>query len=56
MKAAVRDRYGPPEVVRVEDVPTPVPAAGQLVVRVRAAGANRASSMAFIHAGSSRAC
>jgi len=42
MKAAVRDRYGPPEVVRVEDVPTPVPAGDQVLVRVRAAGANRA--------------
>lgn len=42
MKAAVRDRYGPPEVVRVEEVPTPVPTGDQILVRVRAAGANRA--------------
>jgi NADPH:quinone reductase-like Zn-dependent oxidoreductase len=42
MKAAVRDRYGPPEVVRVEEVPTPVPTGDQVLVRVRAAGANRA--------------
>jgi NADPH:quinone reductase-like Zn-dependent oxidoreductase len=42
MKAAVRDRYGPPEVVHIEEVPTPVPTGDQVLVRVRAAGANRA--------------
>ena len=42
MKAAVRDRYGPPEVVRVEEVPTPVPVGDQVLVRVGAASVNRA--------------
>ena len=42
MKAAVRDRYGPPEVVYIEEIPTPVPTGDQVLVRVRAAGANRA--------------
>lgn len=42
MRAAVRDRYGPPEVVRVEDVPTPTPTGDQVLVRVRAASVNRA--------------
>ncbi|MDQ2964924.1 MAG: NAD(P)-dependent alcohol dehydrogenase [Chloroflexota bacterium] len=42
MKAAVRDRYGPPEVVRVEEVERPVPSADQLLVRVHAASVNRA--------------
>jgi NADPH:quinone reductase-like Zn-dependent oxidoreductase len=42
MKAAVRDRYGPPEVVRVEEVERPVPSADQVLVRVRAASVNRA--------------
>ena len=41
MKAAVRDRYGPPEVVRVAEVDTPVPKDGQLLVRVRATTVNR---------------
>ena len=42
MKAAVRDRYGPPEVVRLEDVEKPVPAEGEVLVRVHAASVNRA--------------
>jgi NADPH:quinone reductase-like Zn-dependent oxidoreductase len=42
MKAAVRDRYGSPDVVRVEDVDKPVPGAGELLVRVEAASVNRA--------------
>jgi NADPH:quinone reductase-like Zn-dependent oxidoreductase len=42
MKAAVRDRYGPPEVVRVEDVDRPVPSDDGVLVRVRAASVNRA--------------
>jgi NADPH:quinone reductase-like Zn-dependent oxidoreductase len=42
MKAAIQDRYGPPDVVRVEDVDRPVPTADQVLVRVRAASVNRA--------------
>lgn len=34
MRAAVVDRYGPPEVVRLADVPAPVPRAGEVLVRV----------------------
>jgi NADPH:quinone reductase-like Zn-dependent oxidoreductase len=41
MRAAVRDRYGPPEVVRVDEVPRPVPGAGELLVKVRATTVNR---------------
>ena len=41
MKAAVRYRYGPPEVVELRDVERPVPADGQVLVRVRAASVNR---------------
>ncbi|TDC49186.1 NAD(P)-dependent alcohol dehydrogenase [Jiangella ureilytica] len=37
MKAAVSNRYGPPDVVRVADVPRPEPKADEVLVRVRAA-------------------
>ena len=36
MKAAVFRRYGPPDVVRIEEVPRPEPKANELLVRVRA--------------------
>ena len=32
MKAVVHDKYGPPEVLRVEDVPTPTPGPKQVLV------------------------
>jgi NADPH:quinone reductase-like Zn-dependent oxidoreductase len=40
MKAALCERYGPPEVVRIGDVPTPVPGAGEILVRSAAATVN----------------
>jgi NADPH:quinone reductase-like Zn-dependent oxidoreductase len=40
MKAAVYERYGPPEVVRIEDVPMPVLKAGELLVESHAATVN----------------
>lgn len=40
MKAVVYDRYGPPDVLRVDDVPTPAPAAGQVLVKVAATSVN----------------
>ena len=40
MKAVVYDRYGPPDVLRVEDVPMPSPAAGQVRVKVAATSIN----------------
>ena len=42
MKAIVATRPGPPEVLKIQDVPTPVPGAGQVLIRVRAFGLNRA--------------
>lgn len=42
MQAAVQERYGPPEVVRVIEVDRPVPADHEVLVRVRAASVNRA--------------
>jgi NADPH:quinone reductase-like Zn-dependent oxidoreductase len=41
MRAAVLDRYGPPEVLRIEDVERPVPARGEVLIRVHAATVNR---------------
>lgn len=38
MRAAVFDRFGPPDVLRVADLPDPEPGPGEVRVRVRAAG------------------
>ena len=40
MKAVVYDRYGSPDVLRLEDVPLPSPAAGQVRVKVVATSIN----------------
>lgn len=40
MKAITLDQFGGPEVLHVTDVPTPEPAAGQIRVKVHAAGVN----------------
>jgi NADPH:quinone reductase-like Zn-dependent oxidoreductase len=37
VKAVVQDRYGPPEVLRIEEVERPVPKDDELLIRVRAA-------------------
>ena len=42
MKAAIQERYGPPEVVEVRDVARPEPTGNQVLLRVRAASVNRA--------------
>ena len=36
MKAAIFRRYGPPEVLKVEEVPKPIPQEGQILVRNKA--------------------
>ena len=41
MKAAVHTRYGPPDVVRVVDVPTPAPKENEVLVKVQATTVNR---------------
>jgi NADPH:quinone reductase-like Zn-dependent oxidoreductase len=41
MRAVVYDRYGPPDVLRVEDVARPVPAEDEILVRVHATTVNR---------------
>jgi NADPH:quinone reductase-like Zn-dependent oxidoreductase len=40
MKAAVVTRYGPPEVVKLREVPTPVPGDDEILVRARATTVN----------------
>ena len=41
MKAVVHDRYGPPDVLRLEDVERPVPGEDQLLIRIHATTVNR---------------
>lgn len=41
MKAAIRTQYGPPEVISIEDVETPVPGDQEILIRVHAATVNR---------------
>ena len=41
MKAVVHDRYGPPEVLRIEDVPRPVPNEDEVLVKVHATSVTR---------------
>ena len=40
MRAVVYDRYGPPEGLRLEEVPAPTPAADQVLVRVASTALN----------------
>jgi len=40
MKAIVRETYGPPEALHLEDVPVPTVRDGEVLVKVRAASAN----------------
>lgn len=40
MKAAVYTKYGPPEVLRIEDIPQPQPAANEVLIKVFAASVN----------------
>lgn len=40
MRAIRFHQYGPPDVLRIDEVPDPAPAAGQVVIRVRAIGVN----------------
>lgn len=42
MKAIVYERYGPPDVLQLRDVPQPVPTRDEVLIRVRAAEATKA--------------
>ncbi len=42
MNAVVYDRYGPPDVLRIEEVERPIPREDEVLIRVRAAAVTRA--------------
>lgn len=42
MKAICFDHYGPPEVLSLREVSTPVPQAGEVLIKVRASSVNAA--------------
>jgi NADPH:quinone reductase-like Zn-dependent oxidoreductase len=44
MKAVVCDRYGPPEVLRLEDVERPVPRPDEVLIKIRATTVNRSDT------------
>jgi NADPH2:quinone reductase len=46
MKAILVRQFGGPEVMKLEEVPTPKPAAGQVLVKIHAAGVNPADTYA----------
>jgi NADPH:quinone reductase-like Zn-dependent oxidoreductase len=45
MKAVRIHSFGPPEVITVEDLPKPVPVAGEIVIKVEAAGVGRRDAL-----------
>jgi NADPH:quinone reductase-like Zn-dependent oxidoreductase len=49
MKAAMFREFGPPEVLKLEEVPTPTAAPGNVVIKILAAGVNRLEH--FLRAG-----
>src|SRR5438552_8570457 len=54
MRAAVLRRFGAPEVLQVEEVPTPEPGAGEVLVEVRAVSVNRTLDVLVRHDGNHR--
>jgi NADPH:quinone reductase-like Zn-dependent oxidoreductase len=46
MRAACVLEFGPPTVIAIDDLPRPKPSAGQLLVRVRAAGVGPRDALA----------
>src|SRR5271157_2186532 len=50
MKAIMVKEFGGPEVMKIEEVPTPKPGPGHVLVRIKAAGVNPVET--YIRAGS----
>src|ERR1044071_7514726 len=50
MKAIRVKEFGPPEVMKLEELPDPIPGSGQVVVRVQAVGVNPVET--YIRSGS----
>jgi NADPH:quinone reductase-like Zn-dependent oxidoreductase len=48
MKAVVRTEYGPPDVVRIEDVPEPTPEDSEVLIKVVAASVNGSDREAVV--------
>ena len=46
MKAVVQDEWGPPEVLRIEEVERPVPKAGEVLIRIRASTVSQSDTHA----------
>lgn len=44
MKAAIYNKYGPPEVVNIQNIPIPVPRENELLIKVKASTVNRTDS------------
>src|SRR5712692_4022988 len=51
MKAILVREFGGPEVLKLEEVPTPKPAAAQVLVRIHARGHLRREAAASLHSG-----
>lgn len=54
MRAVVLRTFGGPDVLKVEDVPSPTPAAGEVVVRVHAVTVNRSLDLKVRESGTAR--
>ena len=47
MKAVVNERYGSPDVLEIREIPTPIPHAGEILVKVHATTVGRTDSCAL---------